>query len=119
MGPMGRGELAAVVALALGATACSSEPAALSGEELAADVGCVSCHTDVDTDLAPTWVGLAGSTVTLEDGSSVTADEAYIRRSIVEPDAQVVEGYRPVMPVFELTPEELDTLVDYIAGLGS
>jgi cytochrome c oxidase subunit II len=112
-----RGRAGAVIALVL-LGACSGEPAALTGEELAADVGCVSCHTAEDTRLAPTWHGLFGEEVTLEDGTTVTADEAYLRRAILEPEAEVVEGYRPTMPRFELTPEEVDDLVSYIAGLG-
>lgn len=107
----------AVLALAL-LVACSGGSTPLSGEELASDVGCISCHTAEDTRLAPTWHGLAGEEVTLEDGTTVTADEEYLRRSILEPEAEVVEGYRATMPRFELTPEEVDDLVSYIAGLG-
>lgn len=108
--------LGALLATVLGA--CSSEGSTQTGAELAADVGCSSCHTGEDTELAPSWHGLLGATIELEDGTSVTVDEEYLRRSIVAPDADVVEGYRPTMPTFELTSEEIRRLVDYIAGLG-
>ena len=43
--------------------------------------------------VGPKFVGLYGSQVTLDDGSTVVADDAYIRRSITDPDAQRVAGY--------------------------
>lgn len=110
---------AAVIAVALLAAACggdSSGPA--TGEELARDLGCLACHTEQDTSVAPTWRGLFGSTVELDDGSTVVADEEYIRRSIVDPHAEIVAGYRATMPQFTLDDEELDLLVQYIRELG-
>lgn len=101
-------------------SACGGEPSSdLSGEALAAEIGCLSCHTDTSTQIAPTLHGLAGTEVALEDGSTVVADSAYIRRSITDPSAQIVEGYRAAMPRFDLSEEEIDRLVDYVEGLGS
>lgn len=101
-------------------TACGDgSPSDLQGEALAAEIGCISCHTDTSTQIAPTLHGLAGSEVTLEDGSTVTADSAYIRRSITDPSAQIVEGYRAAMPRFDLSEEEIDRLVEYVEGLRS
>jgi cytochrome c oxidase subunit II len=100
-------------------TACGGDSASdLSGEALAAEIGCLSCHTDTSTQIAPTLHGLAGSEVTLEDGSTVVADTDYIRRSITDPSAQIVEGYRAAMPRFDLSEEEIDRLVEYVEGLG-
>jgi cytochrome c oxidase subunit 2 len=50
----------------------------------------------------------------------VTADEAYIRNSILNPTAQVVAGYQPVMPSFrgQVSDAELSQLVAYIRSLG-
>ena len=45
------------------------------------------------TGVGPTWQDLYGSTVTLNDGSTVTANNAYIHRSIVDPNAKVVQGF--------------------------
>ena len=106
--------------LALAVSACGSPGGeAMTGGDLARDLGCVSCHTQVDTAQAPSWQGLAESTIRLSDGSEVVADSDYIRRSITEPAAQVAEGYRATMPLFDLTPEQVDLLVDYIMGLNS
>jgi cytochrome c oxidase subunit 2 len=109
--------LVAILALA----ACSADRSAeepLSGEALAADLGCAACHTDVDTELAPTWNGIWGTSVELEDGSTVIVDEAYVRRSIDEPQADIVAGYSASMPVVPMSDEERSALVDYIESLG-
>lgn len=101
--------------------ACSAERSSgepLSGEALAEDLGCRACHTDADTDLAPTWIGLWGTEVPLEDGSTVVADEAYVRKSIEEPSSDIVAGYGASMPVIEMTEQEKVTLVEYIESLG-
>ncbi|HEX7100419.1 MAG TPA: cytochrome c [Acidimicrobiia bacterium] len=111
-----RTALALVVVLLLACGGSSSGPQ--TGEELAADFGCLACHTGENTSIAPTWNGLFGSTVELDDGSTVVADEEYIRRSIVDPHAQIVAGYRATMPQFSLTDDEVDLLVQYIQGLG-
>ena len=58
-----------------------------------------------------------GTEVTLTDGSTVTVDEAYLTRSITEPDAQVVEGFSVKMPKTALTDAEVADLVAYIASL--
>ena len=66
-------------------------------------VSCAGCHSLDGTRLAgPSWLGLYGRTEELEDGTTVTADDAYIRKSIYEPNAQIVATYAPAMPaVFE------------------
>lgn len=108
--------LVAILAL----TACSAERSAedpLSGEALAADLGCAACHTDVDTEIAPTWNGIWGTSVGLEDGTTVTVNEAYVRRSIEEPRAEIVAGFSASMPVVPMSEEEKSALVDYIESL--
>lgn len=82
--------------------------------------GCNACHLPEASSLAPTLHGLYGHSVELADGSTVTADEAYLRRSILEPNAELVKGYGPVMPAYGniLSPGELDDLVAYIRSIG-
>ena len=41
----------------------------------------------------PSFKGLAGGTSTLTNGQTVTADDAYLERSITDPDAEIVKGY--------------------------
>jgi cytochrome c oxidase subunit 2 len=57
--------------------------------------------------------------VTLQDGRTVTVDEAYLRESILNPNAKMVAGYMPVMPNYEdqLSGEEVSLLVSYIKSL--
>jgi cytochrome c oxidase subunit 2 len=61
---------------------------------------CMGCHSiDGKAGVGPTWKGLAGSQVTLSDGTTVTADDAYLHTSIVEPNKQIAKGFPPgVMP---------------------
>lgn len=108
---------AALLALLL-ATACGSRDAELTGAELAREVGCLACHDDTDTDLAPGLQGVWGSERLLADGRTVVADEAYVRKSIIDPGADVVAGYYGRMPSFALSDAEIDLLVDYVRSQG-
>jgi len=66
------------------------------GKELYTSLGCVGCHSlDGTSGTGPTFKGLAGSQVKLSDGKTVTADDAYLAKSIADPDAQVVAGFQP------------------------
>lgn len=113
--------LAAV--LTFGLVACGSDGAEVTGPgaegaRVAQDRGCTSCHGgDGGGGIGPTWQGLAGSEVELDDGTTVTADEDYLRRAIVDPGAEVVEGYGIPMPEVSLTDDEVDALVTYIETL--
>jgi len=90
------------------------------GQTLAQSKGCVACHTfDGSARVGPTWKGLYGATRPLADGSTVLADARYLRRSILEPQAQVVKGFPPIMPAAGLTGDEVAALVAYIQSLGS
>ncbi len=74
---------------------------ATAGEGLFQRLGCVSCHLPNDTGRGPSLVGLFGKTVQLQGGGSVTADETYIRESILSPQAKIVAGFQPIMPTFK------------------
>lgn len=85
---------------------------------MATDLGCRVCHSsDGSVGLGPSWAGLGGSTVTLEDGSTVTANATYIEESIVAPDAKIVAGYTAGVMQNNyggLSADELAALVAYI-----
>lgn len=99
--------------------ACGGEDTqGLTGEQLAAEVGCLSCHTDRGTSTAPSLVGIWGTDVQLADDRTVTVDDEYVTRSITEPGADVVEGYNPIMPTFPLEDDEVGRLVDWVRSLG-
>ncbi|MGD8488968.1 MAG: cytochrome c oxidase subunit II [Anaerolineae bacterium] len=90
------------------------------GEQLSRNNGCLSCHSiDGSVMVGPTWLGLYGSERPLDDGSSVVADEAYLRTSILEPQSQIVEGFDPIMPAAytALSDEELTAIIEYIKSL--
>lgn len=88
------------------------------GAKLYESYGCVTCH---GTGKAPPYVGLYGSTVRLEGGQSVIADDAYIRQSILEPSSQIVEGYKPIMPTFQgqISEEQILEIIAYIKSLAT
>jgi cytochrome c oxidase subunit II len=94
----------------------SESPAAL-GRKLFQQFGCVGCH---EAGRAPPLQGLFGTPVLLSDGTSVIADENYVRESILDPSAQVVNGYQPIMPSFagRLSEDDLLELVAYIESIG-
>jgi cytochrome c oxidase subunit 2 len=96
--------------------------AAARGEALAASTGCLACHAiDGSAGTGPGWQGLAGSTVTLDSGETVVADDVYLFNSIVDPQSQIVAGFEAVMPTTysdSLSQAEIQDLVEYIKSLG-
>lgn len=78
--------------------------------------GCSGCHEPSSTVHAPDLSGLFGQLVHLADGSTVIADESYLRDSILLPGKQVVAGFQPVMPSFQgqLDEDDLIALIAYI-----
>ena len=70
------------------------------GELWANQYGCLACHsTDGSRLVGPSWLGLFGETQQFEDGTSAVADEQYLRNSILNPNAEIVQGYPAnVMP---------------------
>jgi cytochrome oxidase Cu insertion factor (SCO1/SenC/PrrC family) len=84
-------------ARALVATA-AEERRVQSGEEGLHVLGCMGCHGEPS--LAPSLAALAGRPVRLAGGQTITADDGYLRRSILDPRAQLVTGYGPTMPSY-------------------
>ncbi len=89
------------------------------GEKLATSFACTSCHTTTGAaGVGPTWSGLFGSTVTLADGSTVTADWRYLIESIRTPGAKITQGFQAVMPTYtSLTDADINALAAYIKSL--
>lgn len=97
-------------------TDADGDPAA--GAALFADRGCAGCHgPDGRGAVGPTLAGIHGTEVDLADGRRVTVDDAYLRRSIELPQADVVAGYTVKMPTLELDSTEIADLVAYIRSL--
>ena len=92
--------------------------AAQAGQELASASGCASCHgSNGEGRVGPKWTGLADSQVTMSDGTTVTADDAYLYTSIHEPSAMRRKGAVGQMPSNQLTDEEIASIIVYIRAL--
>lgn len=83
--------------------------------------GCDGCHAGRGTVRAPSLSGLYRSPVPLSDGTTVIADEAYIRDSILYPRKQIVASYDPIMPAFAgvIGEDDLVKLVAYVESLAA
>jgi cytochrome c oxidase subunit II len=95
---------------------------AAQGELVASQLGCLKCHTaDGEPHIGPTFLDLYGRRESLAGGGSVVVDEAYLTRSMMDPRADVVHGYDPVMPPYrgKLDPTASAALVEFIKSLRS
>jgi cytochrome c oxidase subunit II len=92
---------------------------AQAGEKLFTDLACVTCHGAGSGQRGPVLNGLFGSTVQLASGGTLTADVAYIRESILSPQAKLVAGFPPIMPTFQgqVSEEQLLALTEFIRSL--
>lgn len=90
-----------------------------TGRALFAQLGCATCHRSDAQGRGPSLVGVYNNQVQLEDGRTVTADENYVRESILDPSAKIVNGFKPVMPAFQgiVSDEQLNALVAYVKSL--
>jgi cytochrome c oxidase subunit II len=90
------------------------------GEKLFQQFGCSTCHLLDQQGRCPNLRGLYNKPVQLNNGQTVLADDAYIRESILDPNAKVVAGFEPnVMPVFkgQVTEENIIQLIGFVKSL--
>lgn len=121
----GLGATVMTMMLSLGFIGCGGESdlprlstAGRQGRDLAEANGCLSCHgSQGQGGVGPKWTGLVGSEVHLSDGTTVIADTDYLKRAIVDPTAQKVEGYTVQMPAAGLDDDEVEAIVTYIGEL--
>ncbi len=93
---------------------------ATMGERIAGERGCLRCHTlDGTPHLGPSWAGVYMQELALQDGSRVVADPEYLTRSMMDPDAQLREGFSAIMPSYQgvLEAPEVAALVALIRTL--
>ncbi|MGO9014134.1 MAG: cytochrome c oxidase subunit II [Dissulfurispiraceae bacterium] len=85
------------------------------GLHLLQDKGCLGCHTtDGTKKIGPTFKGIFGRKETvITDGREheLTVDEAFLRKAVLQPGADLVKGYPNIMPKLPVTPEELDSII--------
>ena len=99
----------------------STTPAA-AGQQLFQTLGCASCHgTNGEGERGPALTGAFGKETELQSGGKVIADEAYVRESIINPQAKLVKGFGPIMPTFQgqISEDQLVQLVAYIKSLSA
>jgi len=93
-------------------------PAALPGKALLEEYACTACHSiDGSAGTGPTLKGLFGSKRTLDDGTTVTADEEYLEHAIEKPGEQIVKGYDNVMPEMGVPSDDMHTIIQFIETL--
>jgi cytochrome c oxidase subunit 2 len=93
---------------------------AVAGQQLYQSLGCVSCHgANGEGGRGPTLAGLFGRQILLANQQTTRADEVYIRESIINPQAKLVEGFGPIMPTFQgqVTEDQIMQLLAYIKSL--
>ena len=90
-----------------------------TGARLFRQSGCSGCHGANSSVHAPDLSGIYGHPVPLEGGEFVTADDQYIHDSILKPAAQIVAGYKNIMPSYQgqLSEQNVVALVAYIKSL--
>lgn len=84
---------------------------------------CAGCHGPSQVVAAPRLEGVYGKPVPIGEGDSVqfvTADDRYIRDSVLLPKSQVVKGYQPLMPSYQgqISEDDLIKIIAYIKSLG-
>jgi cytochrome c oxidase subunit 2 len=103
-----------------GRDASGSSPLVSLGATVAEKRACLACHTlNGQPHIGPTFARLFGSKVKLSDGRTVLVDEAYLTRSMMEPQADIVAGYTTLMPTYAgvLNATETAALVELIRSL--
>ena len=91
----------------------------MRGGKLFQDLACSSCHLDSGQGRGPSLKDIVGTTVSLQDGTTATVDEAYLRESILNSQAKIVKGFQPLMPTFQglVSEENLVALIEHVKSL--
>ncbi len=93
------------------------------GQSLYNSKGCIACHsTDGTAGVGPTMLGLFGKDRDVKIGSEmkrIPADETYLIKAIMNPAAEVVKGFQPIMPPTVKDEKEAKLIADYIKSLSS
>jgi len=101
------------------ANSTSGDSLAQNGERLFASLSCNACHNTQPDARGPNLVGVYGSQLTLANGETVTADDAYLRQAILDPSQHVTQGYTPIMPTYQgqISEDGVIALVEYLKNL--
>lgn len=105
------------------ASAAVDSPTA-AGKRIMTNIGCFACHTvDGNKLVGPTFKGLYGHEVVVKAGGetkTVVADDEYIKKSILDPNSEIVDGYnKGLMQSYQgqLSDTEISQIIEYIKTL--
>ncbi|MGA3136575.1 MAG: cytochrome c oxidase subunit II [Terracidiphilus sp.] len=103
------------------ASSTSGMSLAQNGERLFASLSCAACHNARPNARGPSLANVYGAKLPLASGGTVTADEAYLRESILNPSQHVTQGYAPIMPTYQgqISEEGVIALLEFIKNLDS
>ena len=89
------------------------------GARLFESLACNTCHLESGQGRGPSLNNILGKTETLQDGSTVVVDDAYLRESILTSQAKIVRGFQPLMPTFQglISEENLVALIEHVKSL--
>jgi cytochrome c oxidase subunit 2 len=93
---------------------------AWQGRQLFLKLQCHTCHNAEAQARAPRLEEIYGKDRPIQGGTTVRADDAYLRESIRRPDAKIVDGWKPIMPAFprsQVSEDELLSVIAYIKSL--
>lgn len=82
--------------------------------------GCATCHSlDGSRGQGPSWKGIYGTEHKMSDGRTLKVDENYLRTSILEPQAMIVQGFEGIMPTYQglLRDREILGLIEFIKSV--
>jgi len=92
---------------------------AARGERLFSELACNTCHLSDGRGRGPSLQNKFGASEQLASGGTVAVDAAYLRESILSPQAKLVAGYQPLMPTFQglVSEENVMALIEYVKSL--
>jgi cytochrome c oxidase subunit 2 len=93
---------------------------AQAGQKIYNRFGCNNCHANVSTPRAPSLLGIFGTKRVFTDGTSLVADDAYLRESILRPYGHITAGYDESMPAYDgqINESEVLDLIAFIKTMG-
>lgn len=114
--------------LAAGPPKLDSAAAAVPGAKgklLVQGKGCIACHSlDGSKLVGPSFKGIFGHKATVKTSGKdreITVNEEYIKRSILEPQADIVKGFESAQMVSykgQLSDDEIKEITEYIKSIG-